>query len=136
MPMFKGKDGKSSFHMNPQAGKSLHGGDTPLVKSGKPGEGGTEGENSGEHQFNGENRAHHVEVHHGGHEQGQPPDDGSMTHHTIAHDEMGGQDIRNHASMEEAKDHMGNAMHEGCPDCDPAGDHGEQGGGAFSEGSM
>lgn len=140
MPTFKGKDGKDSYHMNPQAGKSLRG-SSDIVKTGgqgpeKPHEaGGHDG-----HMFNGEAKAHHVEIHHGGHEHGQPPDDGAMKHHTISYGEDGGQDVRNHANMEEAKEHIGNAMHDGCPECDPAGDHGEgmeqQVGGSTSEGAM
>jgi hypothetical protein len=167
------KTGKKSFAMNPQAGKAMHEGSGLKLKGEEKAEEkihpGLHDEVAAEHPklakydghlHNGEQLAHHVELHHGGHPEGQPPAHEGHTHHTISHLHGGGgggggsephelhnaetegheQEIRNHEGYEEANAHMQNTMHEGCPECETeagmnaGGPIGEFGGEDESEG--
>lgn len=90
------KDGKKSFSMNPQVGRALHGGLKPMMDAAV-----STGAKPAEH---GGEAIHHVEVHHGGHPQGEPPMHEGHTHHTIHHPERGGEPhIKNHENYNEAE---------------------------------
>jgi hypothetical protein len=146
------KSGKKSFSMNPQMGRAMHGGGGMKKKEDGAGKResahfATQLNEPGEHpklanydghEHNGHLLAHHVELHHGGHPQGEPPMHEGHTHHTITHphsmhegggggsehEHSGEPEIHNHESMEEAHEHEDGAMHEACPECEAA-DHGE-----------
>jgi hypothetical protein len=87
--MFKGKDGKDRFAMNPQVGKSMFGGDIPGLA---------------EDQGAAPEDSEYMEIHHGGNPQGSPPMDESHQYHTI-HNSATGQDIRNHSDYDDAEAH-------------------------------
>lgn len=135
MPMFKGKDGKDRFHPNPQVGRAMAATKpTPAVRPVSPvGKGG--GDEAGHapvharlmnysgHDHNGKTLAHHVEVHHGAHPEGQPPGDERTSHHVIVHGHGGGggapgdTEIHNHSSFDEAAQDARDSMHADCPEC-------------------
>src|SRR4249919_2717532 len=104
MPTIKGKDGKSHFAMNPQAGKAAFGG---AVDPAPPGLGALGGgappdplaapAAGGAPPPGASPDDQHVEVHHGGNPAGNPPPTEMTQFHTIACDSAGNQnDIRNH----------------------------------------
>ena len=73
------------------------------------------------HDHEGHMLAHHVEIHHGGHPEGEPPMHEGHTHHVIAHphpDHGSEPTITNHETLDDAFQHAHGAMHEGCPECD------------------
>ena len=108
MPTFKGKDGKPRFSMNPQMGKSMYGDEVPGLQ--------TMGEKDGAAptaglEDNGESDS--VEIHHGGHPEGQPEPHEGTAYHTI-HKGADGEpkEIRNHDDFSGAEAHCAECMGE------------------------
>lgn len=84
-----GEGADKKFSMNPQVGRAMHKATSsgPVAKESAPATG----------------KAHHVEVHRGGHPDGNPPMDETSTHHTIHHSDTGEADIRNHSGYDDAE---------------------------------
>lgn len=86
MPSFKGRDGQIHFHPNPQVARSIG---SPPANTKEPGkipneENLEERDSPGIHERVAD-AADHVEIHHGAHPDGQPPDDGTHAYHVIIH---------------------------------------------------
>lgn len=129
MPLFKGKDGQDRFHPNPQVGRAM-GGMKPTAPTKPTAPMGILDEsvegiapdharvaNYNGHDHNGKTLAHHIEVHHGAHPEGQPPGDERTSHHVIVHGKDGKPEVRNHASFDEAAQDARDSMHADCPEC-------------------
>lgn len=82
--------------MNPQMGKSMYGGSNSSDSQVEDPT--TDGQDSTED---------HVELHHGGHPDGNPPPHEGTKYHTIH-----GADVRNHDDYESANEHMKECMGE------------------------
>lgn len=110
MPSFKGKDGQSHFHPNPQVARTM--GSDPAASAGPPA-GAPADQDLNAMQDQGDDGTY-VEIHQGESPDGQPPPDGTHTHHTIIHKKaigdtsmgMGPTDaaeIHNHPSYDDAE---------------------------------
>lgn len=116
MPSFKGKDGSMKFSMNPQAGAAMYGGSDPAMD---PNADPNVDPSAGADDT-------HVELHHGGNPQGQPPPTPTTKYHTIATSTMDMQpDIRNHDDYQSADQHMQECMGATDDGMDDAGDMGD-----------
>ena len=118
MPTFQGKDGKPRFSMNPQIGAALSSGTAPGMPPEDDGQldDGTEDE--------------HVELHHGGHPEGQPPPHEGTQYHTIhIQPPPAPPDIRNHDDYAGADEHMQECMGEGLEDNGDSDESSEDNGG-------
>lgn len=124
MPSFKGKDGQSRFHPNPQVARSM--GSDQTVADPATAMGADPAAQMPDQDVGGD----FIEIHAGESPDGQPPPDGTHTHHTVIHKKaamgdtsmgMGPSDtaeIHNHQSYDDAEADARSNMEPGDADGD------------------
>lgn len=110
MPTITDKNGNKRFSMNPQVGKAMFGGSAPgmdLIK------GGSAASPDQQDDVQDQGADDHVELHHGGNPEGDPPPHEGTKYHTIATKTDGSApEIKNHDDYPSADQHMQQCMGE------------------------